>query len=371
MASDFKKFWNGLSAKVDAEILRLIKSGVPADKATLRAFKKFDVDKRFEAFVLEDVSKAYQAGVGITFSTSAKIADFENWWSSKIWFEDGLSLSRRIQKQGMQKRVAQEIKRSIDALESWQKTARNINNAKLLKGDVAGHMWDTIKAGRRALAGDQRSIKEFERAARVSQRQIERLALDGAPNKRLKAAYQSVIDSVENRSAKALERSVARSINEKALYNAERIARTERAKAFDEAFAVKMDQDSDVIGWRSVLSSRHPRPDICDVHAEADFYGMGAGVYPTSRGPRIPHHPNCICNHVLVYEGKKGLAKNYDHDAGKRYLSRQSSSRKKSILGARGADNFKRNGKGWSRNIAQWNGHQSTKPKVPKKFRQP
>lgn len=45
------------------------------------------------------------------------------------------------------------------------------------------------------------------------------------------------------------------------------------------------------------LSNRHPAEDECDVLAGAtgaDFYGLGAGLYPPERVPARPH-PRCLC----------------------------------------------------------------------------
>jgi hypothetical protein len=43
------------------------------------------------------------------------------------------------------------------------------------------------------------------------------------------------------------------------------------------------------------LSSKHPKTDICDYHAEVDLYGLGPGVYPKADGPQPPFHPHCYC----------------------------------------------------------------------------
>lgn len=47
------------------------------------------------------------------------------------------------------------------------------------------------------------------------------------------------------------------------------------------------------VAWR--LHPRHPKRDICDVHATADLHGLGPGVYPPQSVPRFPPHPHCIC----------------------------------------------------------------------------
>lgn len=43
------------------------------------------------------------------------------------------------------------------------------------------------------------------------------------------------------------------------------------------------------------LSGTHPAPDICDLHAKQDKYGLGPGLYPKGQAPRPPFHPFCRC----------------------------------------------------------------------------
>jgi len=39
------------------------------------------------------------------------------------------------------------------------------------------------------------------------------------------------------------------------------------------------------------LSSKHPKTDICDYHAQVDLYGLGPGVYPKADAPKPPLPP--------------------------------------------------------------------------------
>ena len=43
------------------------------------------------------------------------------------------------------------------------------------------------------------------------------------------------------------------------------------------------------------LSASHPRPDICDLHARVDRFGLGEGVYPKPSAPVPLAHPFCRC----------------------------------------------------------------------------
>lgn len=73
------------------------------------------------------------------------------------------------------------------------------------------------------------------------------------------------------------------------LYDARRLVFTELNTSFDEAdkISAMMSPVVDALIWR--LSSTHPAPDVCDMLAEADYYGLGTGVYPPAVVPAYPH----------------------------------------------------------------------------------
>ncbi|HEY8432329.1 MAG TPA: hypothetical protein VIL20_28345 [Sandaracinaceae bacterium] len=81
---------------------------------------------------------------------------------------------------------------------------------------------------------------------------------------------------------------------------AQLIARTEIATAAHEAAVQAAIASPVVAAVRWTLSSRHPEPDACDLLAEGDCYGLGAGVYDPRAVPAKPH-PRCLCylRHVL------------------------------------------------------------------------
>ena len=76
-------------------------------------------------------------------------------------------------------------------------------------------------------------------------------------------------------------------------YNAMRLARTENNNAYREANILSAQQSKWVEGAKWNLSNSHPKPDICDVYASQDLYGLGRGVYPPNSTPR--DHPNGLC----------------------------------------------------------------------------
>lgn len=86
-----------------------------------------------------------------------------------------------------------------------------------------------------------------------------------------------------------------------AYYNAARVFRTELNRAHGTAYQNAAELTPGCIGTRFLLSPRHRDRDICDIHANADLYGLGKGVYPHGKNP-WPAHPNTLSYVVAVFK---------------------------------------------------------------------
>lgn len=167
---------------------------------------------------------------------------------------------------------------------------------------------------------------------------INRLAKNGAPNKALQAAYNELLEAVQKGNEKAIEKAVEVAVNEKSRYVAERITRTEMARAWADGFIAKMKTDADIVAVKFKLSSRHPVFDICDMYAKADMYGLGAGIYPKDKLPPLPVHPHCLCRYVEVIEGEVDMQQQRDQvrEAGDKWLNSLPESHRAQVLGRKG-----------------------------------
>lgn len=85
------------------------------------------------------------------------------------------------------------------------------------------------------------------------------------------------------------------------LANARRVMRTEVNRAHGEAYMAGAEEAPGVVGFRFLLSPRHPRPDICDLYARQNLHGLGAGVYPTRKACPWPAHPNTLSFVVATF----------------------------------------------------------------------
>jgi len=87
-----------------------------------------------------------------------------------------------------------------------------------------------------------------------------------------------------------------------ALYNAQRIMRTELNRAHGEAYMLSGDDHPDFGAWQYLLSPAHPKPDICDLLSTQNLYGLGAGCYPDRETLPWPAHPNTLSFVVIKFQ---------------------------------------------------------------------
>lgn len=136
--------------------------------------------------------------------------------------------------------------------------------------------------------------------------------IDGIKTPALRAAYSQALQAVQDGAGEAaIEKKLSVAVREKMRFNANRIAQTEiqRAWMMEQAKEIMEDEDLQVV--RFALSSSHPTPDICDVYAKQDAYGLGAGLYPKGKAPIPPLHPFCRCRLESKYKLKdNGATKN-------------------------------------------------------------
>jgi len=89
--------------------------------------------------------------------------------------------------------------------------------------------------------------------------------------------------------------------NTGALANTLRVMRTEVNRAHGEAYMAGAERAGGQVGFRFLLSPRHPRPDICDLYARQNLHGLGPGVYPDRKSTPWPAHPNTLSFVVAVF----------------------------------------------------------------------
>lgn len=116
--------------------------------------------------------------------------------------------------------------------------------------------------------------------------------------------------------------------------NAIRIAKTETGRAYASAYQANVDNDPDLVGTRFVLSPNHPRVDICDLHARANLYGLGPGVYPPGKNP-YPAHPETLSYVEAVFKEDVSSSDRRQQQSVKDWLMQQNRQTKIDVLGGR------------------------------------
>lgn len=112
----------------------------------------------------------------------------------------------------------------------------------------------------------------------------------------LKAAYLQALDDLEAGKGMArLAKQLKIAFFERNRYFANRIAQTEIHRAQSTERAVEIMGETDMHWVQIKLSSKHPKTDICNLHAQLNAYGLGPGIYPKAKAPLPPYHPHCIC----------------------------------------------------------------------------
>jgi len=326
VVEQFESDYLAIADKVLRAVRSYVRQGMTVDNAISRAFRDIGISKT-ETILKEAVLGAIEgvsAGVAIDAKTIAA------GWEAKYTL-DGKNLSQRLYQSinNMSETVRMEVKRSLSKVQGWQSAAKELVQSTSITGDVNKQLLK-LSSVTRADVGSA-NYTQIQKALRTAKRYVSGLSEGGAPTKPLKAAYSRLLSAVERGEKVAIDKALNNAVKQKSLYNAQRLVRTETAKAYGDTFFDTILQDEDAIGYRSVLSPRHPVPDICNFYAEADLFGMGKGVFPLTDAPPYPYHPNCLCILQPVYQGE---TKTVQKDADKKYIRNLSEDKAKALFGS-------------------------------------
>ena len=256
---------------------------------------------------------------------------------AKAWAEDGLTLSARTThgRRWVVEQATKTIEAAIKKGGSVMTLAKELfdgygHDHVIPKQEIPKFMEKLV-----ALSKDYQG-NAFKRALRDAQRNIDKLSTQG-----LKAAYNGIIGAISKGNEEMVDKAIYVATQEKARYFAERIARTEKARAYMDGVMYKYANDPDCVAFKWKLSSRHPCDDICDLYARADLWGMGEGVFPKDKLPKLPVHPNCMCRVVPIFHGSMRVTSETPKDktlaGGLAYIMILTEMQRHSLLGVNGA----------------------------------
>lgn len=360
----------------ESMVRELVSLGYSADKAVQIAYKSYPIMEMLEApltaDMVENFNKAYHSVL-----TPLSVAGHRpfNYTTQSIseamraaWASDGLNLSKRLHRNAhkVRRETSAAIAQSLKHGKGIKALARSIFEGYGKGGVIATDKLPKHIERLRALKPPQSlnddELARFKRVIRRAERKVQQ---NTTPS--LRAAYSELIQAIDEGNAIDLSRAVTVAVQEKARYNAERIARTEMARAYADGQMLRYKDDEDVVALKWVLSSRHPRYDICDFYANADLYGLGKGVYPKNKFPMLPAHPHCMCRVSPVYDFEVDITKAKDNtdEGGKRYIESISRDHREKLLGISGSKEVKSGKANWKDHIRCWN-DETFKPRTPK-----
>ncbi len=358
LINKLNKSWRRDAKKAVKYLMRLLAEGVKTEAAITRVQQRYpnlSTLPELQPALVEAAAYAY--GIVPSVLTTAQVKLMGEQLAGK-WDESGMTLSEKLHGVGVKMRgaIVNTLQEQMRRNKTWTEAARALF-------DGYGEDGQNVYNGGKDIISKQDLPKYLQKVreatgddlqALAEQRQaidnINRLAKNGAPNKALRAAYNELLEAVKKGNEKAIEKAVEVAVNEKSRYVAERITRTEMARAWADGFIAKIKDDADVVAVKFKLSSRHPVFDICDMYAKADMYGLGAGIYPKDKLPPLPVHPHCLCRYVEVIEGEVDMKQQRDQvrEAGDKWLNSLPESRRAQVLGRKGLKAWE-DGEDWQR----------------------
>lgn len=349
-----------LAARVAALVEKAVSSGKDAATATDEAMDAVGMAQAVRDTVSAAVVQSLCVGAGIWPSVKAlpveDHASLRKTALSGLWDGSGMTLSQTLHgtTKAMHDDVVKAVQGHIDNKATAWDSSRKIYDGYGFGGTIRQPKLSELPKDLQRLV-DQASKVLTPKDLSQLQADAKRLSAyaDRLATGPLKAAYGQMAKRLEKGLTDGLDNLVRTATEEKARYHANRILRTEAARAWGQGFHKECMDDPDVVGWKWSTSSAHKVFDICDFHARADLYRMGPGIYPKDRHPSYPAHPHCFCNASQVYKGEVPDPVEQIDAGGKAALQGMTDAQRKRLLTLKGAQGFD-SGKGWQGDLRQW-----------------
>lgn len=321
-------------AEIDAferRIRALIAEGYAVPFAVRQAYREYPVMRILFGELIDQIRAEAERGYGEALPQGITDRLF-----TQSWTPDNLTLSERTTRGGILVRelvartISEQIKRSATYRQASLAIFDGYQEAGIIPTQsLPKFLQDLTQVARRA--GVSRG--EILAALKPIRRQIAKGTTAG-----MRAAYSQLVDALEDQNEKALNKAIYAATQERTRYFADRIARTEMARAYQDGFLLKWDNNDDCVAYQWKLSGRHPRYDICDLYARANLYGMGPGIFPKDKVPRLPAHPHCMCFLKPVIRGTIDNEMPIDRveEGGREYLDSVSLHHRQMLLGVHG-----------------------------------
>ena len=340
-SEDFQR----MMAEIEKQLSEDLENDEDLNQSIARAFANFDAENR--AIVIEAVVDAAELGYGSEVKPEI---------ISLPWATDNINLSERLH--GTSKAIRQKVKDTIlagmqnadSAIEISRKLYDGYGQGSVIsQAEMPKYLDSIIRSVSLAVKGDNVNKKQILDRIQQIKHDVSELQSNA-----LKASYKELLSSLESFKAEAIQNAIKVAVEEKSRYQAERIARTETARAWFEGYVARYADDDDVWGYKWELSSNHPIYDQCNVCANADM-GYGKGRYPKKYMPSIPLHPHCRCHLVPVFVWQVESSRKPNPKQMRQYIDGLTTKEKIALFGVKGFNQYKQ-GTDWQELLRGWNG---------------
>ena len=337
----FKAFGDDVIAAVKFEM----EKGMDIRDAVQKVLEDLDFDSHNTELVAAAVVASAIAGFGLRPKqvTAEAKAEIKKVLMKKPWSADGMKLSERLHgvdkvlRQNIISTVTASVNNSDSVIDMARKLYDGYNSGKAVikPADLPEYLKKLVRQARLAVQGDASELSKLG----VLQAAQKLKNPDRLTTKALKRAYKDLVEACAKLDSAAIDKALWVAVQEKSRYYAERIARTESARAWYESYLAECESEGDVVGHRYTLSPAHKtKPyDICDVYANADF-GYGKGIFPHGKQPDIPVHPHCMCYYGKVFKWQ--LKGEWKPEKAREYINSRSAVQKQLLFGKEGAARY-------------------------------
>lgn len=363
----YRKEYLAIGDALVESVLQKFNDGIPMTRAVDDAIREVGFFGANAQAVSQMLFLAACAGYGILpkFVAAPSEADIKRKLTETAWTGDGMKLSKRLHALPVRNNIISALGIALRQVKSIKDIAMDIydgyNSGKgiLSKATLRKDMAKLLRTAEAAL-GDNALMRDLRRQAVTLQS-----LPHGIQSPRLQAVYNELVKActADELKAAAIKRAAWAAVEEKTRCHAERIARTEAARAWFDGYIAARENDEDIWGYRWQLSSRHHLCpfDQCDVCANMDV-GYGKGIYPKHKVPSIPRHPHCMCmlEDVFSWERK---GKRIKPEGARRYIDSLDDQKKRALFGDAGLEAYEKGGD-WQKLLRGWDGFLKPKSRL-------
>lgn len=207
---------------------------------------------------------------------------------------DNVALSKRIRKwdKRIGEEMAVEVERGLKARKGIERIAKKIQKLDTAVEELPKYLQEVEALARAGSPELKRVAKGYLKRATKTMGTMVDGSLKSTPYS-LRSPTQKFLRDVQKAGVDGIDRVVKEYVEKKAAWRAKVIARNESLNALQESYVKNAERKPGVYAFRWRLSGAHKKADECDVHANANQFGLGVGLYP---GNAIPHrHPGDMC----------------------------------------------------------------------------